>query len=190
MPYDSWNGLSSMSDTILLYMNTAGLLVLAVIQYFALRQIGIMLPRLGPLGARSVPEEGPRVGECIESQLNQLQGTSRSSTPGEVLLLFVSSACPVCKEIRQSAALLRKTWNGRSHIVLLYDEDESTLASKTDLGQVGDVEVRYAAEALRASLNVLYVPFGVMVNSANVVLAKGLVNSASHVESLLEAGSA
>lgn len=172
---------------MLVYINTIGLLVLAVIQYLALRQIGSMLSRLGPLGARTVPEEGPRSGECVESQLRQMRSSPATASDGS-LLLFVSSSCSVCREIRKSAALLANTWGKRVRIALCYDEEENSLSSPIDVSTTGSCEVHFGTRSFRSELNVPYVPFGVFVNSANIVVAKGLVNSTSHVESLLESG--
>lgn len=166
---------------IWLVLNTAGLCLLAVVQYVTLRQIGIMLGRLAPLGARSVDSDGPRAGEVIESQMAQFR--SQTDETSDIVFLFVSKSCSICKEIRRSAEELSQHWNRQIQIALIYDDP-----SPTDLpGKHQDgLWFFYGGRPTRELLGIDGVPFGIRVDSADRVLGKGLVNTISHIESLLE----
>jgi methylamine dehydrogenase accessory protein MauD len=157
---------------------------LAVVQYLSIRQIGIMLSRLGPIGARSVDSEGPRTGEFIAKQMNGIRGILPHST-SDVLYLFGSKACSVCKDVRLGAAKLVPHWSSEVVIVFLYDESSAS-ASELTFDQEAGMWIFYNSFELRESLRIQAVPFGVLVDEDDRVIGKGLVNTISHVESLLE----
>jgi hypothetical protein len=165
-------------------MNSFAIALLAVVQYLSIRQIGIMLSRLGPIGARSVDADGPRTGEFIAKQMNEIRGILPQST-SDVLYLFGSKACSVCKEVRSGAAKLAPHWSKEVTIVFLYDESSAS-ASELTFDQEEGMWIFYNGFQLRDSLRIQAVPFGVIVDRDDRVTGKGLVNSISHVESLLE----
>lgn len=166
-------------------MNTVILLVLAVVQFITVRQVGIMLARLGPMGARSVEDDGPRDGEIISAQVEGIRKGVPSDS-GSLLYLFGSRSCSICREVRKAAEMLAPHWNADVRLVMLYDDEEPDTDADGNTVGSGDLVIHYGGESIREDLGIDSVPFGVRVDSRDRVLGKGLINSASHIESLLE----
>ena len=61
-------------------INSIALCILAAIQYAVLRQVGIMLVRLGPGYARPL-YQGPRKGEYLGLKFESLWGRREQSRP-------------------------------------------------------------------------------------------------------------
>ncbi len=181
-----------------LFLNSMALLILGIIQYLSIRQIGIMLTRLGPVGARSADGEGPRDGEHIDVQIQSLYrenvkylGNVQTSTTNRLgaLYLFGSYRCSICKDMRRSAAELSRHWSKQIQIFMVYDEEQPPSANESHVvNSQRDFQlvVLHNGIAVRESLNIEGVPYGIRVDRSNRVLGKGLVNSISHIESLLE----
>lgn len=159
-----------------LILNSTAIVVLAGLQYLVIRQIGLMLVRLGPIGARSSADDGPRAGEVLSRQLADLRAVL-PEPPRDLLVLFGSRSCSLCGEIRAAAELLQTHWRSVT-IVMVYDEVFEPPACTLPLF------LNWADR--RRDLDIKAVPFGVRVDARDRVLGKGLVNTVSHVESLLE----
>ena len=151
--------------------------------FLSIRQIGILLARSGPVGARHSDGVGPRIGENIRPFVEPLfNDAAMQGRPG--LYVFLSNACAVCTIVEQAAVRLGTHWHDRANIFLIYD------------GGPEDVDVGYRAVGrgafllrhpdIRERLGVNSVPHAVVINAAGVVLGQGLVNASSHLESLLE----
>lgn len=160
-----------------LILNSIGILILAALQYLVIRQIGLMLVRLGPIGARSSVDDGPRAGEVLSQQFSELRAGLPVGTR-DLLVLFGSRSCSLCSEIRAGAQALQRHWSGTVQIVMVYDE-------VFDLSDCS-LPIFFDWADKRRELSIKAVPFGVRVDSSDRVLGKGLVNTISHVESLLE----
>ncbi len=171
--------------TAWLFLNSIFIVGLLIVQYLTLRQVGAMLVRLGPIGARSDESAGPRRGECLATQLEAIRGQLAPS-PTDVLLLFGTASCSICQEVLGSAEHLAAYWARTVHLVYIYDEVATTLPATPTSRLV----VIFDGWRLRESLGIDSVPFGVRVDGQDRVLGKGLVNAASHIESLLELTSA
>lgn len=168
--------------TTWLALNSLGLAAVSVVLYLLLRQLGYILRRVGPSGARGTPE-GPRVGENLRHYLPEF-AAGRFGERAK-LIVFVSEACSICAEIKRGAEDLAKAWRNDADILLVYD-CEGTL-SETDWTELARGLYTKRACKLRRQLNASFVPFGVVTNSAGTVVSKGLVNEIGHLESLLEA---
>ncbi len=160
-------------------INSIGLLLLANVLYVALRQIGLMLGRLGPVGARSTADLSPRIGEYI-SQYTARIALEQSDL--STLYLFAGRSCSVCGAVREAAEALVPQWRGVVRIVMIYDKLPIGGSPPKSHGLILAEDT-----ALRGDLGIGFVPFGVLVDAGEKVLARGLVNEISHVESLLEA---
>ena len=164
-----------------LTLNSAGLLLEGVVLYLVLRQLGFVLRRVGPVGARS-SSEGPRVGENIAYHLAEILG--RNFEGKAKLIVFVSDECSICRVIREGAMNLTKSWRADASIVLIYDCFDKTREVALRKLSGGLYEVR--AYLKRQELGATFVPFAVVTDDAWTVVAKGLVNEIGHLESLLE----
>jgi methylamine dehydrogenase accessory protein MauD len=164
-----------------LIINSVGLLITATMLYLTIRQVGLILGRLGPIGARSSADVGPRVGENLSPLLSHMDLPIKNGKP--TLYIFGSDSCGICTRIKPAAASLMKYWAAKSNIVMLYDPASKNSQTKQE-SKDGDVPI-YRGD-VRQSVGIPMVPFAVMANPAGVVLGKGLVNEMSHLESLLE----
>jgi hypothetical protein len=172
-----------------LFLLSIAVLTLAAVQYMTIRQLGVMLSRLEPLGARSTPSQGPREGEYIAVQMAAIRH-QLDRPDGDVLYLFGSRSCSVCSEVLAAAERLHRQWHRRVQIAFIYDEPPpAELNGPRSRVSPPGVRLAYDGAELRESLRIGSVPFGVRVDRGDLVLAKGLVNATSHVESLLEVGS-
>jgi methylamine dehydrogenase accessory protein MauD len=166
---------------IWLIFDSIGLLFTATMLYLTIRQVGLILGRLGPIGARSSADVGPRVGENLSPLLDPLDLPIKNGKP--TLYIFGSDSCGICSKIKPAATSLMKYWAAKSNIVMLYDLAPKNSQNRQDLKE-GDVPI-FRGD-IRESVGIPMVPFAVMANPVGVVLGKGLVNEMSHLESLLE----
>lgn len=160
-------------------INSAAILLVMLALYLTIRQVGLLLTHLGPGGARS-SDVGPRIGENVSPHVGDLLGGA--AAPGRpTLFIFAAPFCPACKRVREAAEALARPWAPAARLVMVYDG----LPPGDPAGARGDLLIA-AHPTLRENLDVRAVPFAVMTDAAGVVIGHGLVNNASHVESLLE----
>jgi len=169
-------------STVLLWLAVG---VLALLVLALARQVGVLHERVAPLGALML-DQGPKVGERAPIfGVKDLFG--RSTRLGglrerPLLLLFVSSTCPVCKKILPIALRLAREEN--LDLALIGDEREEDLRR---LAQgLAEVQVLNAPEVGQA-YKVGKIPYAVLIDPEGVIRAKGLVNNREHLESLMEA---
>ena len=167
--------------TAWLILNSIGLVCVSAIVYLVLRQLGFVLNRVGPVGARSTTE-GPRVGENVTHHFPEL--VSDGSHARSKLIVFVSDSCSVCKLIRNGAEELCKVWRRDADILLIYDATEE--AGPTPLQRHSPGLFIKRDRDLRRSLGATFVPFGLVTDWSGNVVGKALVNEIAHLESLLE----
>jgi methylamine dehydrogenase accessory protein MauD len=169
-------------STVLLWLAVG---VLALLVLALARQVGVLHERVAPLGALML-DQGPKVGERAPIfEIKDLLG--RPTRLGglrerPLLLLFVSSTCPVCKKILPIALRLAREEN--LDLALIGDEREEDLRR---LAQgLAEVQVLNAPEVGQA-YKVGKIPYAVLIDPEGVIRAKGLVNNREHLESLMEA---
>ena len=164
-------------------------LVLAVAVFALARQVGVLFERVAPMGAL-VTDSGPRVGEASPRfDLAALDGrpvTVGAEGPRALLLFFVSPTCPVCKKllpILKSVAGSEKAW-----LDIALASDGEAAAHRAF---VADRKLEQFPYLLSRDLGVSYrvsrLPYGVLIDKAGVVRAKGLVNNREQLESLFNA---
>lgn len=169
-------------STVLLWLAVG---VLALLVLALARQVGVLHERVAPLGALML-DQGPKVGERAPIfEVKDLFGrpTRLGGLRGRpLLLLFVSSTCPVCKKILPIALRLAREEN--LDLALIGDEREEDLRR---LAQgLAEVQVLNAPEVGQA-YKVGKIPYAVLIDPEGVIRAKGLVNNREHLESLMEA---
>jgi methylamine dehydrogenase accessory protein MauD len=169
-------------STVLLWLAVG---VLALLVLALARQVGVLHERVAPLGALML-DQGPKVGERAPIfEVKDLFG--RPTRLGglrerPLLLLFVSSTCPVCKKILPIALRLAREEN--LDLALIGDEREEDLRR---LAQgLAEVRVLNAPEVGQV-YKVGKIPYAVLIDPEGVIRAKGLVNNREHLESLMEA---
>ena len=165
---------------IWLFINSVGLFITASMLYLTIRQVGRLLGRMGPVGARSSESVGPRVGENLTPFINTLEIPGKNGKP--ILFILGNNGCGICSKIRHEADSLANYWASKADIVFVYDP----LPPGANNGNDKEGKVPILRSDMRAKVGVGFVPFGVIVDPTGVVLGKGLVNEMSHLESLLE----
>ena len=164
-------------------------LVLAVAVFALARQVGVLFERVAPMGAL-VTDSGPRVGEASPRfDLAALDGrpvTVGAEGPRALLLFFVSPTCPVCKKllpILKSVAGSEKAWLD----IALASDGEAAAHRAFVADRKLDQFPYLLSRDLGVSYRVSRLPYGVLIDKAGVVRAKGLVNNREQLESLFNA---
>jgi methylamine dehydrogenase accessory protein MauD len=166
--------------TIWLILNSLGLAAVGVLLLLALRQIGFILQRVNPLGARS-SDSGPRIGENLSHFLPAFPDRAGRTRPR--LVMFGSENCSICAQLRAGAHELARSWNDVADIHLIYDCDGESATPPVALAR----GLYFQRDChLRKTLGASFVPFAVITDHAGTVLGKALVNEIAHMESLLE----
>ncbi len=167
------------------------LVVLAIVVFALVRQLGVLHERITPVGAL-LQARGLNVGEpAPEMTVTDLSGSAhvvggKSQSGRHMLLVFVSPACPVCKAllpVLKSTRLSDARW---LDIVLASDGPEEEHRRYVVAQSLRDFPYVLSAELGRA-FQVGSLPFAAIVDAEGVLRARGLINSREHLESLFEA---
>jgi len=167
-------------------------LVLAVVVYALMRQIGVLHERVFPAGALTTLR-GPAVGEPIGArQLVAWSGAAITlgdpAAPGSTLVLFVAPRCPICSTLLPYLHSVCRAEAGGEPLQLLLVSDGDAQAQAEFIRRHGIDPDRYVLSArLGAEFMVDKLPYALLVDERGVLRAKGLVNSREHLESLFEA---
>jgi len=166
-------------------------IVLAVVVFALVRQIGVLHERVSPAGAL-VGRDGPRVGEPAP-RFDLADWAGRPCPIGGpdpegklTLLAFVAPSCPVCKTMLPILDSVLRQEQRRLRLVLASDgiraEHEEFVRAH------GLAERSYVLSTeLGLAYQVGKLPYAVLIDAGGALRAKGLVNTREHVESLFEA---
>ncbi|MDP3749564.1 MAG: redoxin domain-containing protein [Phenylobacterium sp.] len=174
---------------VVLGLQWALLLLLALLLLVALRQIGVLHERMGPVGAL-VLAGGPAVGSLAPTfDLTALDGRRVSiGTPQgrAILLFFLSPKCPVCKSLAPVVKSMAARRSSTLDLVLASDGDH-----EAQLRMVRELRLEAFPLVLSTPLGVAFqvsrLPYAVLLRADGRIAAKGLVNNREHLESLFEA---
>ena len=153
------------------------------------RQIGVLHDRVAPAGALTTTA-GPGVGEqSPRLEVHALAGNAitvggKLAAGKALLMLFVSSTCPICKKLIPIAKNFARS--ERLDVLFVGDADpaeQRKLISEFELDEHcfvngPEVGMTYRIDKL---------PYAVLLDDAGMIAAKGLVNSREHFESLIVA---
>lgn len=137
------------------------LIALCVVVVALARQVGVLHLRLGPLGALEIDDEGPPLGQSapvLRARAADGSAVVLGGPGGGRLVVFESSTCPVCEQVRPSVPAAAA-------------------------GLVPQVVSDPQAERAWA---VPGVPFVVILDPSGVVRAKGTVNDLEQLEGLVD----
>lgn len=162
--------------------------ILQGIAIFALaRQIGVLHERVAPAGAL-INSAGPGVGEqSPRLEVHALGGNAvtvgaQLAAGKALLMLFVSSTCPICKKLIPIAKNFAKS--ERLDVLFIGDADageQRKLIQQFELDEHCFVNGPEVGMAYRVDK----LPYAVLLDDAGRIAAKGLVNSREHFESLI-----
>jgi methylamine dehydrogenase accessory protein MauD len=168
------------------------LVIALTIVVFALAlQIGVLHDRIAPTGALMLAK-GLSVGQAAPIvTVNDLDGQTRQiGAPRDdgknTLALFLSPTCPVCKVLLPVLKSSQRSEQSWLQIVLASDGDQE--AQVEFRKRNGLVSFPYVlSPALGIAYQVNRLPYAVLLDERGIVLARGLINSREHLESLFEA---
>jgi methylamine dehydrogenase accessory protein MauD len=164
-------------------------IALAVVVLALARQVGVLHERIAPVGALALGR-GPQTGESAPRLTVHTLAGGTAEIGGPLpegplrLLFFVSPTCPICKSLLPTV----KAFAQSEHLDLLLigdgDPDE-----QAQMAQRHGVELERFANApeVGRAFQVAKLPYAVLVSTAGVIAAQGLVNSREHLESLVSA---
>jgi methylamine dehydrogenase accessory protein MauD len=155
------------------------------------RQIGVLHDRIAPTGALMLAK-GLSVGQAAPIvTVSDLDGRTRqigaaSADGRNTLVMFVSPTCPVCKVLLPVLKASQRSENAWLQIVLASDGDERAQA-EFRMRQGLQSFPYVLSPALGISYQINRLPYAVLLDERGIVLARGLINSREHLESLFEA---
>jgi len=165
-------------------------LVMAVVIFALVRQIGVLYERVAPAGALmvnrklGVGQEAPRV---TAPRLEGGRLEAGQPAPGRSqLLFFLAPDCPLCKSLLPaviSAARAERDW-----LDLVFASDGDTTLHAELVRRHGLEGFPYLlSEVLGRSYGVSKLPYGVLIDEQGRIASLGIVNSREHLDSLFEA---
>jgi methylamine dehydrogenase accessory protein MauD len=165
------------------------LIVLAVAFLALARQVGVLFERIAPIGAM-VTEAGPKVGE--RSPLFRLESLTGAEvaigalSERATLVFFLSPSCPICKKLLPALRSVRAGESKWLDIVLASDGEHPAHLRFIDGAKLHSFPYVVSTD-LGLSYRVDRLPFAVLLDTAGVIRAKGLVNNREQLESLFNA---
>src|SRR4029077_3512339 len=139
------------------------------------RQIGVLHDRVAPAGAL-VNGAGPGVGEqSPRLEVHALAGNAITVggklAPGKALLmLFVSSTCPICKKLIPIA----KDFARSERLDVLFVGDADLSEQRKLVGQFGISESRFVnGPEIGVTYRVDKLPYAVLLDDSGLIAAKG-----------------
>ena len=167
------------------------LIVLTVVVAALMRQLGVLHERISPAGVVNAAK-GVKVGElapaltaaAIDGRMVAIGG-ARSDARSQ-LLLFVSPTCPICKTLLPVAKRARESEQARLEIVLSSDGEGA--AQQEFVAAEGLAAFPYLVSGpLGISYQVSRLPFAALIDATGVLRARGVLNSSSQLDRLLDA---
>lgn len=165
--------------------------VLSLVVFALARQIGVLHDRIAPTGALMLAK-GLTVGEPAPIvAVHDMEGNSRQLGAARedgksTLMMFVSPTCPVCKTLLPVLKSSVRSEQGWLDIVLASDGEAATHADFRQ--KQGIAQLPYVlSPPLGIAYQINRLPYAVLLDEHGVVMARGLINSREHLESLFEA---
>ncbi len=165
---------------------------LALVVLALTRQIGVLHERVSPAGALTL-SGGVKAGETVPA-LTMPTLTDGSIALADfaarkrgVLVFFLSPTCPVCKSLLPVVTRIAK--EEKKWLDLVFASDGSTKAEHE--AYVADRRIEsfpyVVSQELGMAFQVGKLPYAALIDESGVLVAKGLVNTREHIESLFEA---
>ena len=149
------------------------------------RQVGVLHVRVAPAGALDAGH-GPSVGDKAPLlDVTTLDGDALvigGKAPRLRLLMFVSAQCPLCKSLIPVA----KSFAKAESVDLVFVGDDDAGVQQAMIAKYGMEAYPFVnGSETGMAFHVEKLPHAVLLGADGTVLAKGLVNSREHLESLI-----
>jgi methylamine dehydrogenase accessory protein MauD len=165
---------------------------LALVVFALTRQIGVLHERVSPAGALTL-SGGVKAGETPPAlslttlDNDPLKLAAFAAQGRGVLLFFLSPTCPLCRSLLPVVTRIAK--EERKWLDLVFASDGGTRAEHE--AYVADRQIQSFPYVISQELGVAFqvgkLPYAALIDEKGVLVAKGLVNSREHLESLFEA---
>ena len=165
-------------------------IIMAVMLFALVRQIGVLYERVAPAGALMLNQNLEVGGDAPTLDMQDINGEllSIGGTPDDgksTLVFFVSPTCPVCKTLLPVVKSARKSESDWLNIVLASDGDNND--HKGYIAEHKLEEFSYiSSEILGRSYGVSKLPYAVLIDEHGKIASMGIINSREHLESLFE----
>lgn len=151
------------------------------------RQLGVLLIRVGP-SRPMVANEGLDVGTVFPpSSATTITGEAVELRPTKSrsrMLCFISSTCSVCDELVKALPTFARAYRNRIDVVIISKQHPPD-GDRRYAVVVGQGIPWIADESLFMVANVLGLPFSLLLDENNVVLARGGATNLDELESLV-----
>ena len=176
-------------SNIVLWLLVIGL---AFVVFALTRQIGVLHERVSPAGALTL-SGGVKSGETPPAlsltglDESVLKLDSFAARGRGVLLFFLSPTCPLCRSLLPVVTRIAK--EERKWLDLVFASDGGTRAEHEANVKERQIEAfpYVISQELGVAFRVGKLPYAALLDEKGVLVAKGLVNSREHLESLFEA---
>ena len=166
-------------------------LILGVIVFALVRQIGVLYERVAPAGALMVnqslrPGDAAPEMDLLTVDNKKIRIGGARDPARSLLLFFLAPDCPVCKTLLPVLFSAQKEESGWLDIVLASDgpvEQHRKFITQHELSRFDYV----LSEILGRSYGVGKLPYSVLIDEQGKVVTMGIINSREHLESLFEA---
>lgn len=181
-----------MTPFMMSYVLLWGLVIALSLTVLALaRQIGVLHDRIAPTGALMLAK-GLSVGQAAPIvTVSDLDGGNRqiggvTADKRNALVMFISPTCPLCKQLLPVLKASLRSESAWLQIILASDGDER---EQTEFRKKHGLQpfTYVLSQALGISYQVNRLPYAVLLDERGIVLARGIINSREHLESLFEA---
>ena len=167
-----------------------GFIVLLVVVFALVRQVGILFERIAPAGALGVASRLGAGDAAPAMRLTALGGDAvdlgTSRADGLVtLLLFVAPDCPICKHLLPVAKAVAR--RHRMRVVYASAGAELQVQEEFVATQGLPRDSYVVSDGLGLAFGVAKLPFAALLSADGRIAALGLVNTREHLESLVEA---
>jgi methylamine dehydrogenase accessory protein MauD len=166
-------------------------IALTIVVFALARQIGVLHDRIAPTGALMLAK-GLSVGQAAPIvTVNDLDGHTRQIGAARddgknTLVLFLSPTCPVCKVLLPVLKASQRSEQSWLQIVLASDGEQEAQVEFRKRNALASFPY-VLSSALGIAYQVNRLPYAVLLDERGIVLARGLINSREHLESLFEA---
>ncbi len=165
--------------------------VLGVMVFALVRQIGVLYERVAPAGALMVnqtlrPGDAAPEMELVTIENKKIRVGGVRENARSLLLFFLAPDCPVCKTLLPVLFSAHKEEHKWLDIVLASDgaaEQHRKFIEQQKLSRFDYV----LSEILGRSYGVGKLPYSVLIDEQGKVVTMGIINSREHLESLFEA---
>ncbi len=161
-------------------------LLLSTVVYVLARHVGMLHIRVGNTGAR-MTNVGPDIGSIMPAlstrTLNDRQLTIGGSSRSYTLLVFIAPGCFNCSQLAPAFKAIARFEKDVTFCLIGRGEEEKNREYLQE-HHISDV-LAVCSNEIHALYAITGTPYAVLLDRNGAVMTKGIVNTAVHLESIL-----